>query len=68
MLHAFYSWSFAPRRLEVALELPLCVVRLGKFVFPFVIVSISRFNLCDQLSEERVERDSTLCELINEGI
>jgi hypothetical protein len=34
ILHAFYSWSFAPRQLEIALELPLCVVSLGKFVLP----------------------------------
>jgi hypothetical protein len=27
---------------------------------PFVIVSSSRFNLCDHLREERVERDPTL--------
>jgi hypothetical protein len=42
ILHTFYSWSFAPRWLEVALELPLGVVSLGKFVLPFfVIVSSS---------------------------
>jgi hypothetical protein len=35
---------------------------------PFVIVSSSRFDLCDHLSEERVERDPTLCELFNEGV
>jgi hypothetical protein len=33
-----------------------------------VIVSISRFNPCDHLSEERVERDPTLCELLNEDV
>jgi hypothetical protein len=33
-----------------------------------VIVSNSRFNLCDHLSEERVERDPTLCELLNEDV
>jgi hypothetical protein len=45
ILHTYYSWSFAPRRLEVALELPLCVVNLGKFVLPFfVIVSSSRVS------------------------
>jgi hypothetical protein len=26
------------------------------------------FDLCDHLSEERVERDSTLCELLNEDV
>jgi hypothetical protein len=36
--------------------------------YPFVIVSNSRFNLCDHLSEERVERDPTLCELLNEDV
>jgi hypothetical protein len=55
--------------LEVALELPLYVVSLGEFVLPiFVIVSNSRFDLCDHLSEERVERDPTLCELLNEDV
>jgi hypothetical protein len=34
ILHACYSWSFAPRWLEVALELSLCVMSLGKFVLP----------------------------------
>jgi hypothetical protein len=34
ILHDYYSWSFSPRWLEVALELPLCVVSLGKFVLP----------------------------------
>jgi hypothetical protein len=46
ILHAYYSWSFAPRQLEVALELPLYVVSLGKFVLPFfVIVSSSNSSL-----------------------
>jgi hypothetical protein len=45
ILCAYYSWSFAPRWLEVALELPLGVVSLGKFVLPiFVIVSSSRVS------------------------
>jgi hypothetical protein len=30
ILHAYYSWSLAPRRLEVALELPLGVVSHDK--------------------------------------
>jgi hypothetical protein len=34
ILHAFYFWSFAPRRLEVVVELPFCVVSLEKFVLP----------------------------------
>jgi hypothetical protein len=43
ILHTYYSWSCAPRWLEVALELPLCVMSLGEFVLPiFVIVSSSR--------------------------
>jgi hypothetical protein len=33
-----------------------------------VIVSSSRFDLGDHLSEERVERDPTLCELLNEDV
>jgi hypothetical protein len=33
-----------------------------------VIVRSSRFDLCDHLSEERVERDPTLCELLNEDV
>jgi hypothetical protein len=33
-----------------------------------VIVSSSKFDLCDHLREERVERDPTLCELLNEDI
>jgi hypothetical protein len=33
-----------------------------------VIVSISRFDLYDHLSGERVERDLTLCELLNEDV
>jgi hypothetical protein len=33
-----------------------------------VIVSSSRFDLCDHLSEERVEQDLALCELLNEDI
>jgi hypothetical protein len=42
-LHAYYYCSFAPRWLDIALELPLCVVSLEKFVLPiFVIVSSSR--------------------------
>jgi hypothetical protein len=46
ILHAFYSWSFAPRWLEISLKLLLCVVSIGKFVLPiFVIVSISRTSL-----------------------
>jgi hypothetical protein len=36
ILHTFYSWSFAPRRLEVSLKLPLYVVRLRKFVLPIL--------------------------------
>jgi hypothetical protein len=44
------------------------VASLGKFVLPLVIVSSSRFNICDHLSEERVERDPTLCELLNEDV
>jgi hypothetical protein len=43
ILSAYYSWSLAPRWFEVALEVPLCVVSLGKFVLPIVvIVSSSR--------------------------
>jgi hypothetical protein len=43
ILRAYYSWSLAPRWLEIALELPLCMVSLGKFVLPIVvIVSSSR--------------------------
>jgi hypothetical protein len=38
ILHTYYSWSYAPRRLEVALKLPLYVVSLGKFVLPFVVI------------------------------
>jgi hypothetical protein len=34
ILYACYYWSFAPRRLEIALELPLCVVSLEKFILP----------------------------------
>jgi hypothetical protein len=34
ILHAYYSWSFTPRRLEVALELLFCVVSIGMFVLP----------------------------------
>jgi hypothetical protein len=46
ILHAYYSWSFAPRWLEVSLELPLCAVSLGRFVLPFfVIVSSSSSSL-----------------------
>jgi hypothetical protein len=58
--YACYYWSFAPRRLEVALELLLCVVSLGKFVLP----------LCDSdhLSEQRAERDPALCERLNEDV
>jgi hypothetical protein len=33
-----------------------------------VIVSSSSFDLCDHLSEERVERDSALYELLNEDV
>jgi hypothetical protein len=33
-----------------------------------VIVSNSRFDLCDHLREERVERDLALCELLNEDV
>jgi hypothetical protein len=32
ILRAYYSWRFAPRRLEVSLELLLCVVIFEKFV------------------------------------
>jgi hypothetical protein len=43
ILHTCYYWNIAPRRLKVALELPLCVVSLEKFVLPiFVTVSSSR--------------------------
>jgi hypothetical protein len=35
---------------------------------PFVIVSSSRLDLCHHLSEERVERDPTLCELLNKDV
>jgi hypothetical protein len=45
------------------------VVSIGKFVLPIVfIVSSSRFDLYDHLSEERVERELTLCELINNDV
>jgi hypothetical protein len=33
-----------------------------------VIVSCSRFDLCNHLSEERLERDLALCELLNEDV
>jgi hypothetical protein len=33
-----------------------------------VIVSSSGFDLCDHLSEERVERDPALCELLNKDV
>jgi hypothetical protein len=36
ILHAYYSWSLPPRWLEVALELPLGVVSLGRFVLPIL--------------------------------
>jgi hypothetical protein len=36
--------------------------------YPFVTVISSRFDLCDHLSEERVERDPTLCALLNEDV
>jgi hypothetical protein len=44
------------------------MVSLEKFILPFVLVSNPMFDLCDHLSEERVERDSTLCELLNEDV
>jgi hypothetical protein len=45
ILHAYYSWSIGPKWLEVALELPLCVVSLEKFVLPiFMVVSGSRLS------------------------
>jgi hypothetical protein len=44
------------------------VVSLGKFVLSFVIVSSSRSDLCDHLSEERVKRDLTLCEPLNKDV
>jgi hypothetical protein len=44
------------------------VVSLGKFVLTFGIVSTSRFDLCDYLSEKRDERDPALCELLNEDV
>jgi hypothetical protein len=44
------------------------VVSLGKFVLPIVIVSSSRSNLCDHLSEEMVERDPAFCELLNDDV
>jgi hypothetical protein len=66
--HAFYSWSFAPRRLEVALELPLCVGSLRKFELSLCDSEQLKVGLCDHLREERVERDLALCELLNEDI
>jgi hypothetical protein len=33
-----------------------------------VIVSSSRLDLCDHLSEEKVERDPSFCELLNEDV
>jgi hypothetical protein len=39
----------------------VCIVHL-------VIVSQLKVGLCDDLSEERVERDLALCELINEDV
>jgi hypothetical protein len=33
-----------------------------------MIVSSSKFDLCDHLSEARVERDLALCELLNEDV
>jgi hypothetical protein len=35
---------------------------------PFVIVSSSRFNLCNHLREESVDRDPTLYELLTEDV
>jgi hypothetical protein len=66
--HAFYSWTFAPRRLEVTLELPLCVVSLKKFLLPLCDSEQLKVGLCDHLREERVERDPALCELLNEDV
>jgi hypothetical protein len=36
--------------------------------YPFVTVSNSCFGLCDHLREGRIERDSALCELLNEDV
>jgi hypothetical protein len=41
-------------------------VSIGKFVLP--LCDSEQLNLCDHLSEERVERDPTLCELLNEDV
>jgi hypothetical protein len=43
-------------------------VSLGKCVLPLVIVRSSRFNLCDHLNVERVERDLALCKPLNEDV
>jgi hypothetical protein len=37
-------------------------------ITPFMIVSSSRFDLCDHLSKESVERDPALFELLNEDV
>jgi hypothetical protein len=64
----FLLWDCAPRQLEVALELPLCVVSIGKFVLPICDSEQLKVGLCEHLSEKRVERDLILCELLNEDI
>jgi hypothetical protein len=68
ILHACYSWSLAPRWLEVALELPLNVVNQGKFVLPIFVIGVAQDCFCDILREERVERDPILCEPFNEDV
>jgi hypothetical protein len=61
ILHAYYFWSFAPRRLEVVLELPLGVVSLEKFILPFfVIVSSSRVSWWLLEREKGWERHGSL--------
>jgi hypothetical protein len=41
ILHTYYSWSFTSKRLEVAIEPPLGVMSLEKFVLSIFVIVIS---------------------------
>jgi hypothetical protein len=60
ILHAFYSWSYAPRWLEVALELPLYVVSLGIFVLPIFVIVISSRSVFVTTWERKGLRETRL--------
>jgi hypothetical protein len=61
----YYSWSLAPRWLEVLKNNQLVVWLSWEVCITLVALKELKFDLCGCLREERVERNPVLCGLLN---